>query len=113
MEVHDASGADPRSAADALVGLVGIGTEREQRDQGVPRGPGGPPHSVSSAPQFPATAVVLGVLFLAGLLVAADEWPQFRGNPALTGVASGTVPSTLKLLWTYEAGEPIESSAAI
>ena len=50
---------------------------------------------------------------VAGLLLAADEWPQFRGNPQLTGVASGAVPATLKLLWTYEAVEPIESSAAI
>ena len=33
-------GRTPWSAADALVGLVGISTEREQRDQGVPRGPG-------------------------------------------------------------------------
>ena len=43
----------------------------------------------------------------------ADEWPQFRGNPQLTGVASGPVPATLKLIWTYDAGESIESSAAI
>ncbi len=53
------------------------------------------------------------VFLLAGLLSAADEWPQFRGNPQLTGVAPAAVPSNLKLLWTYEAGESIESSAAI
>ena len=40
-------GRTPRSAADALVGLVGISTDFEQRDQGVPRGPGGPPHNGS------------------------------------------------------------------
>ena len=50
---------------------------------------------------------------LAGLLSAADEWPQFRGNPQLTGVAHSALPSLLKLLWTYEAGESIESSTAI
>ena len=44
---------------------------------------------------------------------AADQWPQFRGNPQLTGVAAGPVPANLKLLWTYDAGESIESSAAI
>src|ERR1019366_7832432 len=44
---------------------------------------------------------------------AADDWPQFRGNPQLTGVAAGPVPAMLKLLWTYDAGEAIESSAAI
>lgn len=43
----------------------------------------------------------------------SDAWPQFRGNPALTGAATSTPPSKLKVLWTYEAGEPIESSAAI
>ena len=30
-----------------------------------------------------------------------DEWRQFRGNPHLTGVATGTVSANLKLLWTY------------
>src|SRR5262245_3154359 len=44
---------------------------------------------------------------------AADRWPQFRGNPALTGEAAGKLPDTLKVLWTVEAGESIESSAAI
>lgn len=43
----------------------------------------------------------------------ADNWTQFRGNHSLTGVSESTVPASLKLLWTYEAGESIESSAAI
>ena len=43
----------------------------------------------------------------------ADNWSQFRGNHRLTGVSASTVPNELKLLWTYEAGESIESSAAI
>ena len=43
----------------------------------------------------------------------ADNWAQFRGNHSLTGVSQSTVPNDLKLLWTYEAGESIESSAAI
>ena len=43
----------------------------------------------------------------------ADNWAQFRGNPSLTGVSQSNVPSTLKPLWTYEAGDSIESSAAI
>src|SRR5579871_2054352 len=53
------------------------------------------------------------LLVLPSMLLAADEWPQFRGNPQLTGIAVGTVPAELKLLWTYEAGDSIESSAAI
>lgn len=42
-----------------------------------------------------------------------DNWSQFRGNHNLTGVSLATVPNTLKPLWTYEAGDSIESSAAI
>src|SRR5882672_3943184 len=52
------------------------------------------------------------------LLVSAQapvstDWPQFRGNSRLTGVAAVAPPDALKLRWTYEAGESIESSAAI
>ncbi len=43
----------------------------------------------------------------------ADAWPQFRGEPALTGRAAGALPEKLKLLWTREAGGAVESSAAI
>ncbi|HWZ33359.1 MAG TPA: PQQ-binding-like beta-propeller repeat protein [Bryobacteraceae bacterium] len=46
-------------------------------------------------------------------IACADDWPQFRGNPSLTGIATSPVPKTLKLLWTFEAGDSIESSAAI
>jgi len=55
----------------------------------------------------------LAIVLLPVALLAADEWPQFRGNLQLTGVTPTTLPATLKLLWTYEAGESIESSAAI
>ncbi len=43
----------------------------------------------------------------------SDGWPQFRGNHQNTGVSTSPLPATFKLLWTYEAGESIESSAAI
>ena len=52
------------------------------------------------------------LLLLCTLTLAAQDWPQFRGNPQLTGVTTGA-PATPKLLWSWEAGEPIESSAAI
>lgn len=42
-----------------------------------------------------------------------ENWAQFRGNQQLTGVSRATLPPQLKLLWTYEAGDSIESSAAI
>jgi eukaryotic-like serine/threonine-protein kinase len=55
----------------------------------------------------------LALFLLAGALIAADEWPQFRGTPELTGVAAAPLASNLTLQWTWDAGEPIESSAAI
>ena len=66
-------------------------------------------------------ALFLFIIFYFCLLPAAlyaqdtpaDNWSQFRGNHRLTGVSQSAVPATLKPLWTYEAGESIESSAAI
>src|SRR5688572_17934573 len=59
--------------------------------------------------------LLLVLLLLSQTRTAArsDEWRQFRGNPLLTGVATSAPPSTLKVLWTYEAGDIIQSSAAI
>lgn len=48
-----------------------------------------------------------------GQAPAPGEWPQFRGNPQLTGVASSALPANLRLIWNWDAGEAIESSAAI
>src|SRR3982751_7079055 len=64
---------------------------------------------------------VLKTLFLVlclGVSVLAqdtpgDNWAQFRGNHMLTGVSTSNIPTSLKQLWTYEAGDSIESSAAI
>src|SRR5262245_52221747 len=44
---------------------------------------------------------------------SADIWPQFRGNYNNTGVSPSQLPAELKPLWTYDAGDIIESSAAI
>jgi eukaryotic-like serine/threonine-protein kinase len=44
---------------------------------------------------------------------SADAWPQFRGNYAMTGVSLSPAPAQLKTLWTFDAGDLIESSAAI
>jgi len=42
-----------------------------------------------------------------------ETWAQFRGGHQLMGVSVSNVPKDLRLVWTYEAGESIESSAAI
>jgi outer membrane protein assembly factor BamB len=44
---------------------------------------------------------------------SADAWPQFRGNCNNTGVSPSELPAELKLLWTCDAADIIESSAAI
>lgn len=43
----------------------------------------------------------------------ASNWSQFRGNHQLTGVSQSGVSNELRLLWTFEAGDAIESSAAV
>ena len=43
----------------------------------------------------------------------ADRWTHFRGSQLLTGVSASRLPEKLTVAWTYEAGESIESSAAI
>ena len=44
---------------------------------------------------------------------SSDDWLSFRGNPQLTGVATGELPENLELLWTFETEDAIESTAAI
>src|SRR3990170_4521128 len=71
-------------------------------------------------PIFGSAFLSFGCFLLTGALLAqspsaapADRWPQFRGTPALHGTSAAAVPAALKVLWTYEAGDAIESSAAI
>ena len=69
----------------------------------------------------PASALLI-VLWLAPALGAqrpapasapADAWRQFRGTANLTGVSASMPPATLKVLWTYDTKDVIDSSAAI
>lgn len=41
------------------------------------------------------------------------DWPMFRGNPRLTGVAGGSLPEPLAVRWRYETKEPVTATAAI
>src|SRR5262249_30001540 len=56
---------------------------------------------------------ILLFLFSPSISQSPDAWPQFRGNYNNTGVSPSQPPADLKLLWTYDAGDLIESSAAI
>ncbi len=41
------------------------------------------------------------------------DWPQFRGDLSLDGVSTSPVPDDPQLLWTFDTGEMVDSSAAI
>ncbi|MFN2481050.1 MAG: hypothetical protein ABR554_06255, partial [Pyrinomonadaceae bacterium] len=64
-----------------------------------------------------ALLLLLSFLFLPSRALAQwadpDSWTQFRGSSFLTGVSKADVPQSLRVLWTFEAGGAIESSAAI
>src|SRR6266571_8185823 len=72
---------------------------------------------------IPAAAMTfLVAIFVAGTsenqeageaAASGANWLMFRGNPALTGVAAGTLPDKLSLLWSFKTGGPVKSSAAI
>ncbi len=58
---------------------------------------------------------LLIALLIASIASASSlsDWPMFRGVSALTGVTDQILPKPLKLRWSFQARESIESSAAI
>jgi outer membrane protein assembly factor BamB len=61
-----------------------------------------------------------GWRWLGGLVIgawmcgaASADWPIFRGDASLTGVAETRIPDRPQLLWTYQTGGPIKSSAVV
>ena len=59
-----------------------------------------------------ATFFILALL-LSIANVTLGNWISFRGNPQLTGVADSELPDNPQLLWTFQAGDMIESTAAV
>ncbi|GJQ25333.1 MAG: hypothetical protein HBSAPP02_03650 [Phycisphaerae bacterium] len=53
------------------------------------------------------------LVWMTAAVLGPSDWPSFRGNERLTGVATSTVPDKPALRWKFSAGEPIGSSAAI
>ena len=45
--------------------------------------------------------------------ISFGNWASFRGNPQLTGLADSQLPENPQLLWTFQAGDMIESTAAV
>ena len=44
---------------------------------------------------------------------SAADWPMFRGSQGLLGIAEGSLPAKLELLWSFKTGGAVKSSAAI
>lgn len=44
---------------------------------------------------------------------ASGDWPMFRGDPALLGVAPGRLEAKPALQWSFKTQGPVKSSAAI
>ena len=65
----------------------------------------------SAQRRVPATFLIFLLLFV--VHAAFGNWASFRGNPQLTGVATGRLPDELELLWTCQAGDIIESTATV
>ena len=62
--------------------------------------------------QLVSLAGGLALVAVTPTLVAGD-WPMFRGNAALTGVASETLARSLHVRWKLVSEEAFTSSAAI
>ena len=71
--------------------------------------------SLPRQPIRPRRGAVVSLLCL--LLCFSDtthaNWPSFRGNPQLTGVSESQLAENPQLLWTFQAGDMIESTAAV
>ena len=59
-----------------------------------------------------ATFFIL-VLLLSVANTTLGNWVSFRGNSQLTGMADSELPDAPQLLWTFQAGDMIESTAAV
>ena len=80
---------------------IGQGTTRHMVESAPTSQPASRPTTQPNAAP-PTTGPVLGI-----------EWPMFRGNPQLTGVAGSSLPEKLRLRWRYELGDGTSSTAAI
>ena len=76
---------------------------------------------VGSRPMSTAKTVILSLIVVSRLYAQntgdkpspSNDWPMFRGQPSLTGIAKGKLPDRLHTTWTFEAPDAVGSSAAI
>ena len=58
--------------------------------------------------------VAAAAVVLAASAVSAGDWPLFRGDPRLTGVAGEALPANLEPLWIFETDEEgFEATATV
>ena len=55
--------------------------------------------------QVAALTIGCSLAFFAIRGDAADDWPLFRGDATASGVATGTLPAKLEVLWKFQAGQ--------
>ena len=56
---------------------------------------------------------ILTLIILIAPILRGADWPIFRGNRGLTGVAAGAVPDQPVLLWKFDAKKPVRASAVV
>ncbi len=64
-------------------------------------------------PFRPAAALLAAALAARAVADGDADWPQFRGDARLTGVAGCVLPEKLARQWQFKAADAIESTAAI
>src|SRR5437016_4082780 len=64
-------------------------------------------------PNHFCNALLASAVAIASARAHGASWPMFRGEPALRGVALGSLPSKLQLAWSFKTGGPVKSSPAI
>jgi len=85
-----------------------------------------PHYSFSSAGVIAVTLLLAAALLLHGcsrqqpaagraaaVPITSGDWPLFRGDARLSGVAAGALPERLALRWSFKAAENIKSSPVI
>ena len=92
-------------------------TDRPRRSSTVPRTPDTPaPLPAAGRPgggRRVARAAPGHAAASASAIAPADAWPQFRGTPSLSGLSATKLGEKLSVAWEWEAGDAVESSAAI
>src|SRR5260370_34996736 len=61
----------------------------------------------------PATLLAALLPLLSARGAPGPDWPMFRGDPALLGVAPVSLRKELALLWNFKTKGPVKSSPAI